>query len=120
MQAWREAARSRPEWMRSTAKPERPELRDLVLHQRDERADDQRGAAARDAGQLVAERFAGARGHDEQDVPALDRRLRQTSSWLGRKEAKPKARWRRSVRDVMRGAATVAAVRGDGRRDQRR
>ncbi len=72
MQAWREAARSRPEWMRSTAKPRALQLGHLVFHQRDQRADDQRGAAARDARQLVAQRFAGAGGHDQQDVAALD------------------------------------------------
>ena len=45
---------------------------DLVFHQRDERADDERGASARDGGELVAERFAGAGGHDEKDVFAFD------------------------------------------------
>ncbi len=45
-------------------------LRDLVLHQRDERADDQGGSAAGDAWQLVAERFAGAGGHDQEHVAA--------------------------------------------------
>ena len=48
------------------------ELGDLIFHEGDQRADDQRGAAARDAGQLVAERLAGAGRHDEQDVAALD------------------------------------------------
>jgi len=43
----------------------------LVVHQGDERADDQRGAAAGDGGELVAEALAGAGGHDEQDVAAV-------------------------------------------------
>ncbi len=47
------------------------ELVGLIVHQGDERADDQRGAAARDGGQLVAEALAGAGGHDEQDVAAV-------------------------------------------------
>ena len=49
-------------------KTERGELRHLVLHKRDERTDDERGAAARDARQLEAERFAGARRHDEKHI----------------------------------------------------
>ena len=72
MQAWREAARSRPEWMRSTAKSALFELGHLIFHQGDQRADHERGAAARDAGQLVAERLARAGGHDQQDVAAVD------------------------------------------------
>ena len=48
------------------------ELGGLIFHQRDQRADHQRRAAARDAGQLVAERFARAGGHDQQHVLALD------------------------------------------------
>ena len=55
--------------MRSAREPRSRELRHLVLHQRDERADHQRRAAAREAGQLVAERLAGAGRHDEEDVP---------------------------------------------------
>ena len=38
---------------------------DLVFHEGDERADDEGGAAARDGGQLIAERLARAGGHDE-------------------------------------------------------
>ena len=84
MQAWREAARSRPEWMRSTAKPRCFELGDLIFHQGDQRADDQRGAAARDAGQLIAERLAGAGGHHQQDVVAFDARPgRRLPDWGG-------------------------------------
>ena len=48
------------------------ELGDLIFHEGDQRADDQRGAAARDGGQLVAERLAGAGGHDQQHVAAVD------------------------------------------------
>ena len=44
------------------------QLRHLVLHEGDERRDDQGGAAAREARELVAERLAGAGRHDEQDV----------------------------------------------------
>ena len=47
------------------------ELGGLVVHQGDERADDQGGAAAGDGGKLVAEALAGAGGHDEQDVAAV-------------------------------------------------
>ena len=41
---------------------------DLVFHQGDERADDQRRATAREAGELVAQRLAGARRHDQEHV----------------------------------------------------
>ena len=47
------------------------EFGELIFHERDERADDEGGAAARDAGELVAEGFAGAGGHDEEDVAAF-------------------------------------------------
>jgi len=48
------------------------ELGGLVVHERDEGRDDQRGASASDGGKLVAERFACAGGHDEQSVAAID------------------------------------------------
>ncbi len=47
------------------------ELGGLVVHQRDERGDDQRRAAAGDGGELIAEGLAGSGGHDEQDVAAV-------------------------------------------------
>ena len=40
------------------------ELDHLIFHQRDQRADHQRGAAAHNAGELIAQRLAGAGGHD--------------------------------------------------------
>ncbi len=48
------------------------ELGCLVLHERDERTDDQRRAAARYGRQLVAERFAGAGRHDQQQIAPGD------------------------------------------------
>ena len=57
--------------MRATRRPSGGELGGLVFHEGDERADDQGGAAAGDGGELVAEGFAGAGGHDEQDVAAV-------------------------------------------------
>ena len=39
----------------------------LVFHQRDQRADDERGLGQDERGQLIAERFARAGGHDRQD-----------------------------------------------------
>ena len=44
------------------------EARDLVGHQRDERRDDDREVLAHQRRELVAERLAGARRHDHQDV----------------------------------------------------
>ena len=38
----------------------------LILHQGDERADDQSGTPTRDAGQLITQRLAGAGRHDQQ------------------------------------------------------
>ena len=57
------------------AEAEGGELGGLVVHEGDERADDEGGAAvsgrlAGDGGELVAEAFAGAGGHDEEDVLA--------------------------------------------------
>ena len=47
------------------------ELRDLVLHEGDQRGDDHGGAAfLEDGGKLVAEGFAAAGGHDDTDVAA--------------------------------------------------
>ena len=45
----------------------------LVVHERDERRDDERGASAGQRRQLVAERLARAGRHDQQHVAALDR-----------------------------------------------
>ncbi len=50
------------------AEAEGGELGGLVVHEGDEGRDDQRGAAAGEGGELVAEALAGAGGHDEQDV----------------------------------------------------
>ena len=43
----------------------------LVVHEGDERGDDECGAAACDGGKLIAEGFAGSGGHDEEDVTAV-------------------------------------------------
>jgi hypothetical protein len=47
------------------------ELGGLVVHERNERRDYKRGAAAGDGGKLVAEGLAGACGHDQEDVAAV-------------------------------------------------
>ena len=52
------------------AEAEGGELGGLVVHEGDERGDDERGAAAGEGGELVAEALAGSGGHDEQDVAA--------------------------------------------------
>ncbi len=49
---------------------QRLELGDLILHQRDQRAHHQRRPPAREAGELVAEGFTRAGGHDQQHVGA--------------------------------------------------
>ena len=46
--------------------------RDLVLHQRDQRRNDNAGTRAQQCGDLVAQRFAPARGHQHQAIPASD------------------------------------------------
>jgi hypothetical protein len=62
------------------------ELRHLVLHERDERADHQHGAAERQRGKLVAERLAAAGGHDDGGVvPSI--RLWMMRSCRGRNES---------------------------------
>jgi hypothetical protein len=45
-------------------------LLDLVFHEGDQRGDDDGEAALNGGGELVAQAFAGAGGHDAQDVPA--------------------------------------------------
>ena len=47
----------------SYAKAKLRQLRGLILHERNEWADDERGAATSDGGQLVAEGLSGTRGH---------------------------------------------------------
>ena len=54
--------------------PQLPQLVDLVLHQRDQGGDDDRGARQLGAGELIAERLAGAGGHDHQRVLAGEHR----------------------------------------------
>ena len=44
----------------------------LIFNERDERADDERRSAASNGGQLVAKGLAGAGGHDQQQVFAID------------------------------------------------
>ena len=46
---------------------------DLVLHERDERRDDEREVVAQQRGELVAERLAGAGGHDHEQVAVSQR-----------------------------------------------
>ena len=83
--------------MRADAEAERRELGGLVVHEGDERGDDEGGAAAGDGGELVAEGLASSGGHDEQDVAAVgggaaDRFL------VGAEGTKPKARPRMAAR----------------------
>jgi hypothetical protein len=53
----------------------RRELVLLVLHQRDERADDERQPGQHEGGELVDERLAAARGHDDERVRAAQHGL---------------------------------------------
>ena len=57
--------------MRATRRPSGGELGGLVVHEGDERGDDEGGASAGDGGELVAEGFSCSGGHDEQDVAAV-------------------------------------------------
>ena len=50
------------------AKAQSLQLCDLVFHERDERADDEHGALAREPGELVTERLARTSGHDQQNI----------------------------------------------------
>ena len=51
------------------------ERRDLILHERDERRDDDREPRQHKRGDLVADRFSAARRHDTQNVPAGQNRV---------------------------------------------
>jgi hypothetical protein len=55
------------------------QLVNLILHQRDERRDDQRRAGQEKCRQLKAERLSGTRRHDGQQVVTLDDRLDELS-----------------------------------------
>ena len=57
--------------MRATRRPAALSFWGLVVHEGYERGDDEAGAAAGQGGELVAEGFARASGHDEQDVLAV-------------------------------------------------
>ena len=48
---------------------------DLILHQGDERRDDDREVVAQQGRKLIAERLAGARRHDHQHVAPGERRI---------------------------------------------
>lgn len=54
------------------AKSERGELGDLVFHERDQGRDDKRSASPGKRRKLVAQRFAGAGGHDEEEIASCD------------------------------------------------
>ena len=47
------------------------ELVHLILHQRDQRREDERGGGSQHRGELVRQRLAGARRHERQRVPAV-------------------------------------------------
>jgi len=53
------------------AQAEAGKLSGLIIHERNEWRDDERGAVAGDGGELVAEGFSGSCRHDEQDVAAV-------------------------------------------------
>lgn len=53
------------------AEAEGGELGSLIVHEGDERTDDEGGASAGDGRELVAERFSCSGGHDEEDVATV-------------------------------------------------
>ncbi len=55
--------------------PARVERGDLVVHQRDQRRDDERGAGQQAGGELVDEALAAAGGRDQQQPPGFEQRL---------------------------------------------
>ncbi len=59
---------------RACRNPAAVQLVDLILHQRDQRRHDERGAREHYRGQLVSERFSGTRRHDGKDVAAAEDR----------------------------------------------
>ena len=87
---------------------------DLVLHQRDERRDDERQVVAHQRRQLVAERLARAGRHDDEHVAAGDAPPRTASRWPGRKAAKPKTS-RSAARAPCAPRRTAAAARPEAR-----
>ena len=93
---------------------------DLILHQRDERGDDERQVGPHERGQLVTQRLARARGHDDQHVAPGHGRLHRLA--LARPEGGEAEhlaqRLRRLARARERGRRRGAET-GQGRRDER-
>ena len=87
--------------MRATRRPAAVSFDGLVVHEGDEGGDDEgsaglAGLLAGDGGELVAEGFAGAGGHDEKDVASRRwRRGRRPPDWRGRRGSR---RWSGGVR----------------------
>ena len=95
---------------------------DLVLHQRDERRDDQRQVGAHQRRQLVAERLARAGGHHDQHVAPGERGLDRLAAGRGgsRRSRTPRAaprpaRWRARTAAAARVRGPAAPARSAGR-----
>ena len=96
------------------AEPARAERVHLVLHERDQRGDDHREVVPHQGGQLIAERFARAGGHDHQHVAVVERglaRLPLPSAEAGEAEALAKCPIEVHTANVQAGSAGVGAER---------
>ena len=67
--------------------PERFELIDLVLHQRNQRGNDQRQPVEHDRRKLITETLASARRHDAQAIRAFQHRRNNLLAVPGRKNS---------------------------------
>ena len=86
----------------------RLEAADLILHQRDQGREDQRGALEQRRGELVAERFAAAGGRHQEHAAPGPSRASMASRWKPRKASMAK----RSRRSARRGSGEVIGVVG--------
>ena len=101
----------------------------LILHERDQRADDDRRAGAEQGRDLVAQRLAAARWHDHERVAARhhtahDLFLLTSEGAEAEDVVQDRSRIRRPVRGVERTShgrthAVLAAIEGGGLRNQR-
>ena len=93
--------------MRAAGTPSAVERVDLILHERDQRRDDDRDAVQQERRQLVAEALARARGEDRERAAARQQGLDHLGL-PGRKSARPKRSASRRVRGVERRCGVAA------------
>ncbi len=73
LSAWRRSDGEASEWSAAAAIPLRESSSDLILHQGDQRRDDERRAVEQERGELIPDRLPGAGRHHGEHVTARER-----------------------------------------------